>query len=215
MESGRGAHLSKMHRAAAGQAKPEAIDRLERLAFVYFDGVLNRGDTAESQLRLSLKTRSSMRVGKPKLHLSETTASPEKEQWEQRARNYPTPAKQVHPRRFLIDESESATGLSVGQNGPRSAGEMFHHKSDDPAEVRQRRNLVRNGTLIAIGKSVNGLQNGFLRAHVLSVSARIFDTTPASTPNTKLNDAAEPHAVERPVRHLATSSLRFGKTTKT
>src|SRR6266404_5999129 len=50
-------------------------------------------------------------------------------------------------------------------------------------EGRQKRNLLRNGTIIDIvGESVNFLQDGFFRAHALSVSLGIFDASPAFRP---------------------------------
>ena len=51
-------------------------------------------------------------------------------------------------------------------------------------ESRQKRNLLRDGTIIYIvGEPVNCLQDGFFRAHALTVSPGIYDASPAFRSN--------------------------------
>ena len=48
-------------------------------------------------------------------------------------------------------------------------------------ESRQKRDFLRNGTIIhTLRESVDCLQDGFFRAHTLSVSLRILDASPAA-----------------------------------
>lgn len=57
-------------------------------------------------------------------------------------------------------------------------------------ESRQKRDFLRNGTIIHIlGESVDCLQDGFFRAHTVSVSLRILDASPAFKPNDQLSGA--------------------------